>query len=74
MLKDTMSPVERRNTREKEVRDNAFSANFGRQARPERVSSKENSSAKPTVTVSKPVNNGSSVEDLLRKAQYKKNS
>lgn len=84
MLKDTMSPVERRNTREKEISENAFSANFGRQNRNERPNSaktieksrpsiNENLS-KPPITTNKPVNNGSSVEDLLRKAQYKKNS
>lgn len=84
MLKDTMSPVERRNTREKEISENAFSANFGRQNRSElpnvsktveksRSTSNENLSKIP-IANNKPVNNGSSVEDLLRKAQYKKNS
>jgi hypothetical protein len=83
MLKDTMSPVERRNTREKEASENAFSANFGKQQRAEKSPLREQNSltkrANSTELTNKVVpktvsSSGGGVEDLLRRAQYKKNS
>lgn len=57
MIRDTMTPQQRKKERAKEVQNNAFSANFGKGEK---------------VTAPKLANSNTNVEDLLKKAQDSK--